>query len=198
MAGEQGKAVLAGGAIVTAAILATLLATKKAEAQPGTPGNTIVTLDDPAMQALLGLLQRSEFMNTDLDSVVAILNDLKVGINQLAEVLAQLPGGGGGGGILKNPKGGVAWRTVCPATNTAYQLPSRIIPYDKELAIKALPANGGNIFVAFSATGATNIGDSYPLIANEAIHYKIYDSGVIWISATAAGEGVVCTVEQEV
>ena len=195
MAGEQGKAVLAGGAIVTAAILATLLATKKAEAQPGTPGNTIVTLDDPAMQALLGLLQRSEFMNTDLDSVVAILNDLKTGMNQLALAISQLVGGGG---VMDNPKGGVAWRTVCPATNTAYQLPSRIIPYDKELAIKALPANGGNIFVAFSATGATNIGDSYPLIANEAIHYKIYDSGVIWISATAAGEGVVCTVEQEV
>lgn len=194
MAGEQGKAVLAGGAAVTAAIIATLLATRKAGAQPPS-GSTLVTLDDAAMQTLLGLLQGSENIDTDLDSVVAILTDLNVGVNQLALAISQLVGGGG---VMLNPNGGVAWRTVCPAANTAYQLPSRIIPYDKELAIKALPANGGNIFVAFSATGAININDSYPLIANEAIHYKIYDSQVIWISATAAGEGVVCTVEQGV
>lgn len=195
MAGEQGKAVLAGGAIVTAAVLATLFATRTAQAQPGTPGATVVIPDDATMQALLGILQRGELIDADLEGAVSLLTDLKVGINQLAVALSQLLGSGG---VVRNPNGGVAWRTMCPAANTAYQLPSKIVPHDKEIAIKALPTNGGVVYVAFSATAATNINDSYPLIANEAIHYKIYDTQVIWISATVANEGVVCTVEQEV
>lgn len=195
MAGEQGKAVFAGGAVVTAAVLATLLMTRKAEAQPGTPGNQPVTLDDASMQALLGLLQRSEFMNADLDSVVNLLTNLNGGINQLASVLSQLLGGGG---EMINPNAIVSFRVDCPAAFTAYQLPSKIIPYGKEFAIKALPTNAGIIYVGNSPAAAVNPNDGYPLIANEAIMYKIHDTKVIWISATTAGDSVTCTAEQEV
>ncbi len=194
MASEKGNPALAGTA-VTAAILLGLLASRKVSAAPP-EGSTLVTLDDPAMQALVAILAREENINIDLGSATEILQAVNGNLDLLnANISALL----GLPTLAQNPTNAVAWRTICPAILTAVQLPSKLVPRDTQVAIKALPTNGGVIYVATNAANATNPNSSYPLIANEAIMLKIRDTSLIWIAAaTAAGDGVACVVEQEV
>ena len=84
----------------------------------------------------------------------------------------------------------------CPAANTAYRLPECSVPDDMPLVIKAYPTNAGMIFVGESASAAINPNQSYPLLPNEAVAYRVKNADAIYISANTAGDSVVCTVEQ--
>lgn len=190
---DDKKTVAAAGLGITAGALAAYLLTRKVK---GTTGEGIISLDDPAMQALLGILSHTESLDLDADDVLRHLDDITAGFNRLSAAL-----GAGGVGKLENPPDITAFRVLTTAINTPVQLPDRSIPYDKELVIKALSTNRGIILVAPSLAEAMNINSSYWLIGNEAIEYKIKNANHIWISVPPvigiAGEGVVCTVEQE-
>lgn len=91
----------------------------------------------------------------------------------------------------------VTGNVICPVANRAYQLPSFDIPWNMELVVKALFTNVGTIYIASRAADAASIPAAYPLIANEAIGYRIRTSSIVWVMATTAGEGVSYTVEQK-
>lgn len=181
MAGEAntGKAIGAAGLI--AAAVAILAARGKVEASSdGTPPTGPLSLDEATMNLLLAIASSGECSN----SLLATLNQAIAGI---------MPGGLPG---IENPSEITAFRVIPVAANTATRLPGRRIPPGMELVIKAMHTNGGLIYTAGSQAGATNPNSAYTLVANEAVEYKVSTSHNIWISSTAVGEGVVCTVEQ--
>ena len=188
MADDRGKTAAKVGVGITAGARAALLLTRKARAAVPPEGAAVVSLDEPTMQALLGILEHVEALDIDVAGVTNTINILatSLGVKPI---------------MLENPPNITAFRFLTTAINVPVQLPDRHVPYDKELVIKALPTNRGTILVAPSLAEAMNINSSYWLIGNEAIEYKIRNANHIWISAPPvigiAGEGVVCTVEQE-
>jgi hypothetical protein len=191
--GDKGKTTAKVGLSITAGALAALLLTRKVSAATPSEGATLISLDDPAMQALLGLLTQAESLGIDVGEVLTHLDDIAGAINRLAAAMGVV--------TLSNPPDITAFRVLTAAINVPVQLPDRAIPYDKELVIKALPTNRGTLFVAPNQAAAINSNSSYWIIGNEAVEYKIRNADHIWINAPPtigiAGEGVVCTVEQE-
>jgi len=193
MADDKGKTALTVGVGLTAAALATLIATsRRAKAAPA-EGEMTVSLDDPAMQALISILERAEALDLDLDEVLRNLSDMADGLRGLAAALGVV--------TLENPQDITAFRVLTGALTTPVHLPDRVVPYDKELVIKALHTNMGVLLVAPDRASAININSSYWLIANEAVEYKIKNANHVWICCHPTlgnvGDGVVCTVEQE-
>lgn len=166
----------AGGVVLGAgaALLAALLAGKKLQAAEGVTPDEIL---DAAAQA-------------DSKSLGNALNNLA---QQVSALNYNLSGTGVGGA---NPESFTAFRALCAAANTPYRLPDRSIPYKMTLVVKALPTNGGVIYVAPSAADSVNVNSAYTLIANEAVELEIINANKVYIAATAAGEGVTCIVEQ--
>lgn len=100
------------------------------------------------------------------------------------------------GVIIPNADAIRSFVVPCPAAQTPYRLPECSVPDDMPLVVKAYPTNVGMIFVGESASAAVNPNQSYPLLPNEAIAYRIKNANAIYISAALAGDSVVCTVEQ--
>lgn len=124
---------------------------------------------------------------------------LEEAINRLTAAIAGMQDGGGSSDAplsLGNPQSFTGFRVLCAVANQPYQLPDRKVPYKMTLVIKALPTNGGIIYVAPTQPDSVNINSSYPLIANEAVELEVQNADDVYISATAAGEGVACIVEQ--
>lgn len=166
---RTGLAAGVGGLI--GAVTATLFS-RKAQAAPS---EGEVQLDEAAMSLLLAIAQTGQSIDETTLRIAAAL-----GIN-----------------VLENPREITAFRILVPVVNTPVQLPDREIPYDIHFVIKAIPTNLGLIYVGNSRHEAQNINSSWWLIANETIEYKIRNSAQLWINATVAGEGVLCTVEQK-
>ncbi len=176
-AGKAGV-VLGGAALVTAAIA--LVKNQAARAAPGEAG--VFSLDQATMNLLMAMAQTS-----------ADLEDL---VNQILGSL------GGGEGVTLNVQGyppnteGIAsGRVEIVAVNRPYQLPDIVVPDDMILQIKGWPMNAGLIYVAGMRTSATNINTIWPLLANEAIGYRVKNADAIYISGTAVGDWAVYTVE---
>ncbi len=193
MADDKKRTAAAAGLGITVGAILALLASRKIKAAP--EADMIVGLDEPAMQALLGLLEHAD-ATLGIDTEVAEhLIEVSNAINNLAVSLGvAVP-------KLDNPPEITAFTVFTTGLTNPIQLPSRIVPYDKELVIKALHINTGVILVAPSRAAAMNLNSSYWLIANEAIEYKIKNADHIWISCHPTlgivGDGVVCTMEQE-
>lgn len=100
-------------------------------------------------------------------------------------------------GALENPTRIAGGELLCPVAGQGYKLPGYEIPRDKAVVVKALNTNGGIIRVGNTQTDAQNPVIGYPLIGNEAVGYKIKNSGHLWVCANVAGEGIHWTVEQE-
>ena len=180
---RAGKAIGVGGLIAVATAI--LAKRDKAQAAPGElpPGVTPakeVSLDKAAMALLLAIAQSGE----NATELLSVLNQIVAGVSP-----------GGLPGIGNTPEM-TAFRVIPTAANTATRLPDRVIPAGMELVIKAEHTNAGIMYVANSQSEATNPNAAYTLIANEAVEYKVSTPQHIWISGTAVGEGVVCTVEQ--
>ena len=141
--------------------------------------------------------QTLSFLDEYLKILIGVENKILVAIQQIT------PGGGGGGPIevtfpeLNRPAQIASGELLCPVANNGYKLPGYNIPWGCEVVVKALSTNLGTIRVGNSNASAGNPVIGYPLIANEAIGYKIRSTGRIWISATIPNEGVHWTVEQE-
>jgi len=185
MADEKTRTGLAAGAGGALGAALAILTTRKVEAKP--PGGEVI-LDEAAMNLLLSIAQSGEAIDDSTFKALAALAGLKGSIDALAAGLGII--------VLQNPAEIACFRILVPVINVPIQLPDRPIPYGMELVVKALPANRGTIWVANSRPEALNINSVYPLIANEAVEYKIRNSEQIWLNTTRAGEGVACTVEQ--
>lgn len=119
------------------------------------------------------------------------------GNQALADAINNLVATLGGTPVLQNPPRIASGELLCPVAGTAVPMPNYEIPWDMELIIKALSTNLGIVRVGNTAMEAQNILLGYPLIANEAIGYKIKNSQQLWICANVANEGIHWTVEQE-
>jgi len=180
MADDKAKTGLIVGGSAALGTALVLLLSRKAAAAPLPVGE--ITLDEAAMLLLQSIAQSGVSIDADTSEIINA-------INRLAAAL--------GVSVLQNPSEISAFVVRVPAVNVPVQLPGREIPYGKALVIKALNTNGGLIRVANSRPEALNANSSYWLIGNEAIEYEIKNSEQLWINATVAGEGVVCTVEQK-
>ena len=76
-------------------------------------------------------------------------------------------------------------------------MPSVLVPYDKEVIIKALSTNTGTIYIAPTKADAESHISTYPLTPSEAVGYKIANLNQLWIDSSKDNEGVAWTVEQE-
>lgn len=188
MAEDKKKAAAVAGVGITAGALLALLATRPKPAAAAPPEG-VVSLDDPAMQALISILGHAENIDADVDEVIDAINRIAAALGVAVPIRPE------------NPSDITAFRVLTTALTTPIQLPDRVVPYDKELVVKALHTNTGVILVAPSRTTALNINSSYWLIASEAIEYKIRNADHIYIcchpTLGIVGDGVVCTVEQE-
>lgn len=186
MADDRKKTAAAAGIGITAGALLALLATRPVRAAPS---EGVVSLDDPAMQALISILDHAESLDADVDEVISAINRVAAALG--VEVPIK----------LENPPDITAFTVWTTALAVPIRLPYREIPYDKELVIKAIHTNTGVLLVAPNQASARNFNSSYWLIANEAVEYKIKNADHIWIcchpTLGIVGDGVVCTVEQE-
>jgi len=178
MADDKTRTGLAAAAGGGAAALIALALSKKVEAAPPVGE---VTLNEAAMLLLQAIAESGDSIDDNTAATVDAIRALAAALGVVT---------------LENPDQIVCFRVLVPVVNTPIQLPDYPIPYKIPLVIKALPANLGMIYVGNSRAEAMNINSTYWLIANEAIEYEIKGSGQLWINASRAGEGVVCTVEQ--
>ena len=189
MAEDKGKTAVAAGVGITAGALLALLAARPKPVVAAPEG--VVSLDDPAMQALISILEHAESLDADVDEVIDAINRIAAALGVEVPIRPE------------NPPDITAFRVLTTALDTPVSLPDRVVPYNMELVVKALHTNRGVIFVAPSRTAVINPNASYWLIANEAIEYKIKNADHIKIASPSfadfgiVGDGVVCTVEQE-
>lgn len=92
-------------------------------------------------------------------------------------------------------------RLQCLAAITAYQLPDIEVPDDMELVIKNDPRNpiapvATIIQIAPNAPSALNIDQSWPLVVNEAINYRVKNANSLYVSSNLAATFVDITVEE--
>ncbi len=98
--------------------------------------------------------------------------------------------------VVPNADTIISTRVLIAAVLRAYNLPDIVVPDDMELQIKGWPTNAGIIYVGYSRATAFNIESAWPLLANEAIGYRIHNADEIWVSGTVAGDLAAITVEQ--
>ena len=101
-----------------------------------------------------------------------------------------------GGPSLNNPIEIASGVITCSSADTAYPLPSILVPYDKEIAIKALTTNTGTIRVGNTPSEATGSTVGFPLIRGEGVSYKIKNPNQLWIASTVTDDGIAWTVEK--
>ena len=171
---KAGKAGLAVGVSVAAAIAAAvaLIKGRGAKAAPpnGEGAEYTVALDNVSLELLIAIAQSTENTRVIMET----------------QGLAAVP----------NADGIISGRVGIVAINTPYALPDIVIPDDMFIQIKGWPTNAGIIFVAGLRTSATNVNQVWPLLANEAIGYRVKNAKAIRVSGTVAGDWAVYTVEQ--
>ncbi len=125
------------------------------------------------------LLELMIAMAQDVDALLQAVQDLTIGLQ----------------GWVPNADGITSGRLDVLALNAARQLPHLVVPDDMEVQLKGWPTNLGVIYVASSAPAAKNINTAWPLLANEAIGYRIKNLNEIYFSGTVVGNWVCWTVE---
>jgi hypothetical protein len=174
-AGKVGAA-LGGAALVTAAIA---LANKRVAA--ASPEGGEVLLDNETMQLLIALAQTT----ADIEQLVA---QIVSGFQGQTTLNVQ--------GYPPNTESIIATRVQVRAVNTVYPLPDIVVPDDMILQLKGWPTNGGIIYIGNSQATANNINQVWPLLAQEAIGYKVKNARAIHFSGNAVGDWLAITVEQ--
>ena len=134
----------------------------------------------------------SELPAEVLAALAALVANSSTTVEQLQEILSML----GIGGLGQNPAEIVIF-TIFPApVLTPVQFPEYLVAYDKDIIIRAYPANAGNIFIGNTAAEAVNPNSSWMLQANDVVGWKIHNTKQLWASCTVAGDGIMCTAER--
>lgn len=173
-AGKAGV-VLGGAALVTAAIA--LAKQRVALAAEG-----VVTLDEATMNLLIAMAQTGADVELLVQQIIGSLEGGEVSLTVQ--------------GYPTNTESISATRLLIAALNTAYQLPWIVVPDDMELQLKGWPTNAGIIYVGNSRATCININQVWPLLANEAIGYRVKNADVIFVSGTVAGDWLAITAEK--
>ena len=172
----------AGVVVGSAALIAAAIALIKDRQVKAAPGEQLI-LDEATLNLLMALAQSS----ADLEETVG-------------QILASIGGGEGVTlqvqGYPPNTEGIISGRVAIAAVGTPYQLPDIVVPDDMIFQVKGWPMNAGIIYVGGTRTSATNINQIWPLLANEAIGYRIKNADGLYVSGTAVGDFAVYTVEQ--
>lgn len=143
--------------------------------------------------------QQSNFPPEFLELLQAIASDEEATIEQLNDILtaiANIPGGGSSQGWPPNADYVTTVLIQCAVINTAYQVPSMIVPDNFEVLIKAYPANNPASLIFVVTNPAPNINNAHPLVPNEPVSYKIKDTGKIYLFTNIAGSQATVSVEQ--
>lgn len=94
------------------------------------------------------------------------------------------------------PSGVATFVKVVAAAGTAEQLPSFVVPESGRLAIKALDANTGTIYIGDTKADAENTSVAMELTKNQSITLNILNANSLWVNAAVNGEGLAGIVEQ--
>jgi hypothetical protein len=103
-------------------------------------------------------------------------------------------------GIVFSNKSSIRTTRVSLITaNMPYQFPDMLVPDGFTLSIKAYPTNPAMSLVRIGDTAVTcrSMEQSWPLIPNESISYRVKNAGMLYASATANLCFVVLTVERD-
>ena len=158
--------------------LLTYLLTHPSEVQASSPPDGV---DSETWAAIITIIQTIQEQNAKLEVA-------------LSQVIALM---GGSGYALTNPSTFVTGGIVCAAAAPqSYQVPQKLIPWDKEFVVKALSTNAGLIYIANNPVDAGILAASYPMLPNEAVGLAIAKSSEVWVAAQFAGEGIAYIVEQ--
>lgn len=175
MVSGKGVALATGAGL--GALLMYLIAHPGEAAQAAAPEG----VDPATWAALISIIQAIQEQNTRLD----------IALSQVVSLM------GGEGYALENPKTFVAGSVICSVAAQGYQLPPKLIPWDKEFVVKALSTNAGLVYIANNEVDAAIVTASYPMLPNEAVGLKIAKSDEVWVAAQFLGEGVSFIVEQK-
>lgn len=157
----------AGGA---GALVASLLSHKPVEGAPG------VELPSEILTALAALVANSSTT-----------------VEQLQELLGVL---GVTGAIGENPAEIVVFTIYPTAVLQAVQFPEYLVAYDKDLIVRAYPANVGNMLVGNTKAEAENPNSAWLLTPNDVVGWKIHNTKQLWVSTFTVGDGIMCTAER--
>jgi len=123
----------------------------------------------------------------------AMLQALIDSINQLVAAL-------GGAPVGEDPFASAPSFTtghvVCSTVLQGFQLPSIVIPKNKQLVVKAHPGNVTWIYVARIQADSQNIGVAYILVPNEGLGLSVQNANAVWVMATTINDTAIYTVEQ--
>ncbi len=174
MVSGKAQAAIAGAGLGS---IITYLLTHPSEAQAaGAPEG----VDPETWAAITTIIQTIQEQNTRLE----------VALSQVVNVM------GGNGYALLNPETFTTGSVICAIAMQGYQVPSKLIPYDKEFVVKALSTNAGLVYLANNEGDAAILTASYPMLPNEALGLKIANGNEVWVAAQFIGEGVSFVVEQ--
>lgn len=172
--GEEGKTVaaVAVGA-AGGSLLGAFLAGKGAKAAPNGIDPNIWAALVAQTEALASLLDR-------MDNLISIL------------------GGGGGGDDdpFANAPKFTTGQVPCPIVGTGVQLPSIVIPKNKQLVVKALPGNVTWMYVGVTQADSQNLLTAYILVPNEGVGLLVQNADTVWVMAQTINDGIAYIVEQ--
>jgi len=174
---DAGKAALVVGSAAAIASAIALLRERRAKAAPG---EGELALDDATMDLLIALAESSAALETTASDVLAAIKDMSLQVQ----------------GYPPNADGIISGRVLIGAVGRPYGLPDVVVPDDMFIQVKGWPTNAGIIYVAGQRTSATNINQVWPLLANEAVGYRVKNANLLFVSGTVAGDWAVFTVEQ--
>ena len=143
----------------------------------------LITSQKPeGLDSLTSIDDRIDTTNQLQLEVVKLLSEIKIILKFPAE--------------KENPSEIVSQKKVVSTAGTAEQLPYVEIELDKAVVIKALGANTGTIYIGNSKPEAEDTNIAFPLLAGEAVEYKIKELSKLWVNASVSGEGLAWTVER--
>jgi hypothetical protein len=118
--------------------------------------------------------------------------------SEVAQILANLPGGGAIQGYPPNCPSVTTSTKRALVANNAMQLSDMPIPDGFALVIKAHPLNavGSLIFVGRGQAEAINPDLAWPLVPNESVSYFVKNANALYVSSNIVGSTVVFTAEQ--
>lgn len=176
----RGALVISTGAAIAAALA--FLTRRKAIAAPA----ELVSLDEATMNLLIAIAKSSGDTYEKLGEVISAIEGIP-GVS-ISDIKVQ--------GYPPNADGIISGRIPMTIVNTPYRMPDVRIPDDFEVQIKGWPTNAGIIYVGGSEPAAVNINQAWPLLANEAIGYRVKNLNQVYVSGTVAGDFAAYTVEQ--
>jgi len=181
MAEQNNQAAKAAvGVSVGAAVLAALALLQR-PASAASPGET-VEIPEELWNLIIAIAQSADDIDAGVKGVIEALGNLAINVQ----------------GFPPNAESITAVRVECQVINQPYRLPSLEVPDGMPLHLLAWPLNppAGLIFIGPSASGCSNMNQSYPMPPGATKDYYVKNAEALWVCATAVPAWVVATAEQ--